>query len=447
MCKSFFMPLSAAVLVLLPASGGGAIGADLGGACCADLEERIAELEATAARKGNRKVSLTISGYIAQELTFWDDGKQSDAYLHGMGPTQASHVKFNGQAVIAPGWSAGYMMRLQNLSDNAFGRSVSGGVVSAIDQNSPDFSQGLNAQMSVWYLQSKDYGKVSVGKQAQAAKSAVMFTDQSGTQVIDNYTFLAGFPNFILRSGGDLTPAVPWGQLAYCYSQNVPFGGDCNGVVMVGVRYDTPVYAGVSGSFSWGRDDFWEGALRYAGEHSGFKVSLAAGYSETVDERGLGGVAVARKESGYLQAGGYVQHLETGLFLHGAYGKEYNRDAIALRDSNGDGAGDTAVGPAKDGEHWYVKAGIRRAWTPLGATVIYGDYAEYLDQLGPSALFLGASSSEFQRYGGGVAQDIDAAAMTVYLKYQQYSADVSGAAALTDLDDLKLFSAGGIINF
>ena len=31
--------------------------ADLGGNCCADLEERIAELEATTVRKGNRKVS------------------------------------------------------------------------------------------------------------------------------------------------------------------------------------------------------------------------------------------------------------------------------------------------------------------------------------------------------------------------------------------------------
>ncbi len=31
--------------------------ADLGGNCCADLEERVAELEATTARKGNRKVS------------------------------------------------------------------------------------------------------------------------------------------------------------------------------------------------------------------------------------------------------------------------------------------------------------------------------------------------------------------------------------------------------
>ena len=32
-----------------------ALAADLGGNCCSDLEKRIAELEATTARKGNRK--------------------------------------------------------------------------------------------------------------------------------------------------------------------------------------------------------------------------------------------------------------------------------------------------------------------------------------------------------------------------------------------------------
>ncbi len=50
--------------------------ADLGGNCCADLEERIAELEATTARKGNRKVSLTVSGWVGQQVTFWDDGEE-----------------------------------------------------------------------------------------------------------------------------------------------------------------------------------------------------------------------------------------------------------------------------------------------------------------------------------------------------------------------------------
>src|SRR4029077_2058614 len=38
--------------------------ADLGGDCCADLEERVAELEATTARKGNKKVSVQIYGKV-----------------------------------------------------------------------------------------------------------------------------------------------------------------------------------------------------------------------------------------------------------------------------------------------------------------------------------------------------------------------------------------------
>lgn len=410
--------------------------ADLGAGCCSDLEERIAELEATTARKGTRKVTLTISGYIAQELTVWDDGEETNAYLHGMGPTQASHVKLNGQAVIMPGWAAGYLLRLQNLDDNPFARSGT----SAMDQANDNFSQGLNLQMSFWYIDSKDYGKVSAGKLAHAAKSVVMFTDQSGTQVIDNYTFLAGFPPFVLRSDGDLTPAVTWGNVAFCYAQNLPIGGDCNGVVMNGVRYDTPVFRGFSGSASWGEDDFWEVAGRYAGQHSGFKVSLGIGYSEMTDENTTGAAVMTDKHTAYFQAGGYLQHLATGLFLHGAYGHEDNGDRAVFN------AG-VNVGPAKDSDHWYVKSGIRQKWMPFGATIVYGDYAEYYDQLGPAALANGATSSELRRYGGGVAQELDAAAMTVYLKYQHYDAEIAGAPALADLEALDLWSAGGLINF
>jgi hypothetical protein len=48
--------------------------ADLGGDCCADLEERVAELEATVARKGNRRMSLTISGQVSTAVMAWDAG-------------------------------------------------------------------------------------------------------------------------------------------------------------------------------------------------------------------------------------------------------------------------------------------------------------------------------------------------------------------------------------
>ncbi len=48
--------------------------ADLGGDCCADLEERVAELEATTVRKGNRKMSLTVSGRVNRALMWYDNG-------------------------------------------------------------------------------------------------------------------------------------------------------------------------------------------------------------------------------------------------------------------------------------------------------------------------------------------------------------------------------------
>lgn len=411
--------------------------ADLGGNCCADLEERLAELEATTARKGNRKVSLTVSGYVAQEVTWWDDGGESNVYLHGLGPTQASHVKFTGEAKISPGWTAGYAIRIQNLSDNPFGRNASTGA--AMNQSSPDYNQGLNVQMSYWYVQSKDFGKVSIGRQANAAKSAAMFTDQSGTQIFDNYTFLSGFPQFIIRSGGNLTPAsLTWGQLGFCYSQGSPLGGDCDGLVMNAVRYDSPVFAGFSASASWGEDDDWEVAGRYSGQLSGFKVSLGVGYSENTAEN----IAVAlpagsKKDSRFFQAGGYVEHMATGLFVHGAYGREDNSNTLLPG----------GVTPP-DSNHWYVKSGVRQKWTPLGATIVYGDFAEYNDQLGPGALALGATSSTLHRYGGGIAQEIDAAAMTVYLKYQHYDADVDGLSpTVGKLDSADFVSTGALINF
>ncbi len=68
--------LVAAGLLVGGLTAGSASAADLGGNCCADLEERIAELEATTARKGNRKVSLTVSGWVTEQVMWWDDGNE-----------------------------------------------------------------------------------------------------------------------------------------------------------------------------------------------------------------------------------------------------------------------------------------------------------------------------------------------------------------------------------
>src|SRR5262245_7947702 len=89
-------------LIALGAGAPAAKAADLGGDCCADLEERVAELEATTARKGNRKVSLTISGQVTTSVMAWDNGKDSDVYIVDPPVVGGSFFALTGSAQINP---------------------------------------------------------------------------------------------------------------------------------------------------------------------------------------------------------------------------------------------------------------------------------------------------------------------------------------------------------
>ncbi|CAN1721611.1 Porin [Hyphomicrobium sp. 1Nfss2.1] len=419
----FGLSLRAVAMAACLSFAGPSSAADLGSECCNDLEERIADLEATTARKGNRKVSLTITGYVTKQIMFWNDGVERNAYISDIGPTQATNFRITGEASISPGVNAGYMIRIQDLTDNPMGSS----------QNVPSTNQGLNVQMANWYVASKQLGKLSLGKNALAAKSAAMFTDLSGTQVIANYVLFDGGA-FFLRSNGALTN-LRWGDFGYCYAQQRPWGGDCDGIVMNGVRYDSPTFAGFSMSASWGEDDDWEIAGRYVGQVSGFKLAFGVGYSVNTDENTQPPPISTSKDSAYFQAGGYAQHLASGVFVHAAYGSE---------DNNGER---TLAGFTEPNSHqWYLKGGIRRQWLPMGSSVIYAEYGAYIDQLSPTALAAGATSSEFERFGFGFVQEIDAASMSLWIKYREHHAEIDGAS-IGDIDDFRYISTGALINF
>src|SRR5688500_7406715 len=85
--------------------------ADFGGDCCADLEERVAELEATTARKGNRKVSLTVSGHVNEAVLWFDDGFESNVYQVTNLVSQ-TRFRFVGEAKVSADWSAGYLLEV-----------------------------------------------------------------------------------------------------------------------------------------------------------------------------------------------------------------------------------------------------------------------------------------------------------------------------------------------
>ncbi len=432
--------LSALVAAGLLAGGlaTGANAADLGGNCCADLEERIAELEATTARKGNRKVSLTISGWVGEQVLIWDDGVESNAYVTGLGATLNSHFKMTGQATIAPGYQAGYVIHVETATSDPF----------AVNQATDDATvfPSVSLLQSYWFINSDRMGKLSVGQQSHASDNTAILVDGSGSLVPANWLIIEGGA-FATRSAGALNGFV-WGDVLNCGHTTAGIAADCNGLPLNSVRYDSPTFGGFSVSATWGEDDFWDVAARYAGEFNGVKVAIAAAFSHTSDEgvflqRNIA-IGVDRRDSNYFQIGAFVHHVPTGLFFYGAYGNE-NNDNLSI-DPAGDGAGGEL---SPDTDHFYLKAGLRRKFVPLGHTVMYGEYARYNDMQSPvlNDLNDGAGSSEVNRWGLGVVQEIDAAAMSLWLTYRHIEGDITGPNVNLDLDELHMIKAGALINF
>jgi hypothetical protein len=162
-------------------------------------------------------------------------------------------------------------------------------------------------------------------------------------------------------------------------------------------------------------------------------------------------------DSNYFQAGLYIQHVPTGLWALGNYG-----------DFQVDGVNDSS-------QTWYVKAGIRQRWHPLGHTVLYGEYQHNDDggalSVSPCAAnsftgspgvgascdagnFTNPTSSESFWWGAGVVQEIDAAAMSLWLRWRQTSYEDNSTVSPdgvnffgTSYDDVQEITFGGLINF
>ena len=446
---------------LLAGAASSASAADLGGNCCADLEERIAELEATAARKGNRKVSLTISGWVGEQITWWDDKHESNIYVTGLGQTLSSHFRFAGNAKISGDVSAGYVMHIETRTvDSLLG----------VNQNKDDGGNGLFVLESYWYLKSDHMGQVSVGQRSSATDNLAILTDGSGSLVQANWVLFEGAGFFLRNStaNGSKQTNFAWADGLNCYSaaatlnngSGAGIGGDCTAAPTNNIRYDSPTFMGASLSAAYGEDDFWDIAGRWSGEHSGFKLAFAIGYSQNTDnanQDGAGKILGSGNlglKTDQIQLGGYVQHVATGLFVHGAWLREdISGAAVGNFGFNADQAARlNALHP----EMWYVKAGIRQKHFALGHTVFYGEYAEAKNKLSTAALANDFTGSNVNWWGLGLVQEIDAAAMSVWVKYRNVDGDFtlatpSAVNGLTNgknsVDNLQMVTFGAMINF
>lgn len=372
-----------ATLALAAAFATNASAADLGGDCCADLEERVAELEATTARKGNRKVSLEVYGQVTTAVMWWDDGQESNVYV--VDP-QTSNTRFGlrGKAAITSDVEAGYNIELawQMADATKVTKDDDKGV------DNPEFRQAH------WYISSKTWGKIRVGF-ADMASSGIAEIDLSNASLADG------------MSSSQAGAAIMSGMFVNgMFFENFEFNRQNT------VRYDTPTMAGFVFSAAWGEDDLWDVALRYAGEHGGFKIAGGIAYGEDTDE------GVAERTIEVLNGGGSIMHLDTGLFVTANGGQRRYEDAV--------GGDDT---------FWFVSGGVERKWFTLGKTTLFGMGG------GEKA----RDDDEVKFWGLGAVQTIDAAAMDLYISYRHY--ELSGALKDPRLDEFDTIVGGGRIRF
>lgn len=424
-----------------------AAAADLGGDCCADLEERVAELEATTARKGNRKVSLTVSGWVNENIVWFDDGAESNAYV-GTNPVEQSRFRFVGEAKITPDWSAGYTLEI-----GVFGANSTGWNQDNPDGSGSNLGNTLLVRKSSWFLKSGTYGKLTVGQDATATYHLL---DDADTTMTRNFYDGEGAPDyarpfFIINqaTGSRVTTGgttLKWSDVARGFTNSTP-GDDGRRNI---VRYDTPTFGGFSIAAAWGEDDIWDMAVIYTGQWGDFKVNARAGYGNSTDGASTQCHGATTPENGNCEwwgVSGLVQHTPTGIYAFAGYGDQNDNSRKA-----------TVANPAlrglvdADDRTWYVQGGIEQKWIPLGKTNFFGEYRR--DEAGSNVNGSGTiltQGANVNYWAVGAAQNLEAAEMTLYLVYQHTDGDVvvgaSPTAPTTDIHSLQQVIAGAKINF
>lgn len=246
--------------------------ADLGGDCCADLEERVAELEATTVRKGNRKVSVKLSGQVNRAILFWDDGDEQNVYVVD-NDQSSSRFRITGDANWKPGWKIGFSLEWEQNDDAS----------NQVNAQTDDDNVNLVNRQAHWWVKSDKFGKIRVGQLSTASDSTAEVNLSGGTAASGTLQYLqyAGFDlvnNATATTGTGNRGNVQWGDLI----------SNFDGLSRRdGIRYDTPTFAGFTVSTGWYEDDMWDVALRFAKQWNSVLVAAAISYASDKEGNGL----------------------------------------------------------------------------------------------------------------------------------------------------------------
>ena len=211
--------------------------------------------------------------------------------------------------------------------------------------------------------------------------------------------------NFGLRLGMlfGLTTDLTWGDFAHIVDT---LRGDF-------VRWDSPSIYGFVLSAAAGENDVYDVALRYQAEFNSVRFAAGIGYMDAQEF-----------DFEDFRGSGSLLHMPTGLFVSfaGGYREDYSN----------------VVSSATDAHFYYIQGGLRRRLLPYGDTTFYGEYGLYKDYTvgrilqadlaGPGDFIDWGEirETEVERWGVGIEQAIDSAAMLLYAQFHYYEASIVG---------------------
>ena len=254
--------------------------ADLGGDCCADLEERVAELEATTARKGNRRMSLTVSGQVTRSILYWNDGDRSGTYAGLDQHPQSSRFTFSGAAKISPNLTAGFELMTE---------WTGAGRTSTVDQRTPDQFTTTAANMPpaltahCWSAQPTGIWRTRPSAVSRLAASTFAVRSRPSTSAA-SARLPAPHRAWWAAASSSMEAETSSGGTRLGALVGPSYGGDRG----EGVRWDSNSLGGFVLQATWAEDDVWTASVRYAGEFSGFRVAAGIGYLDQTRRRRRG---------------------------------------------------------------------------------------------------------------------------------------------------------------
>ena len=386
----------------------------------------MAELEATTVRKGNKKVSVTLSGWVVKSFNVWDDGSQTSAFVGDKGYDLGSRFAITGSATIAPGWSGGFNLTILATSD-LFATSGTLAASNQINESGGTWGADAKTLYSFIYIKSDKWGTLNWGKLSPASDNPAVLADISGTVIESNSVFFEG-ASFLMRpkgahngTYGNLASGVAWEDFLLCQGLALGIGTDCFGAAMPAVRYDSPTWGGFRFETSWGKQDltggssianptpeynFWDIAGFYTGDWNSIKLSVAAAYTWQESSALYGSVTPGfcdpsdnecfkdsntLHEDNLFQIGASIMHKPSGLGVYGMYQWEKAKGSAFENFVGAEGNIIDGFDPVffknsrPDTNVWYVKPFWRKTWTPAGATTLFGEYGQYNDQFNAAA--------------------------------------------------------------